>query len=155
MGKYTVPTDEGFDWFQGVQVSLFDVSDWSNPTAVQQITLGGRGSDSEVDYTHKAFTFLPQENLLAIPMVLTTVEEVPWEYGDPIFGGVVAFRVDKQTGFTELGRLEDVSWGNGTRYADWRRAAFIGNVLYAITPDGVRAAPVSDFSATDALTLEE
>ncbi|MFQ5807519.1 MAG: beta-propeller domain-containing protein [Phycisphaerae bacterium] len=159
VGKATLPTDEGFDWFQGVQISLFDVSDWSNPTAVQQITLGGRGSESEVDYTHKAFTFLPQENLLAIPMTLTTESGIPWDYGEPIFGGVVAFRVDKTSGFTELGRLEDVSWRNGDYYYGyydgWRRAAFIGDVLYAITPDGVRTAPISDFADTTALELEE
>lgn len=161
VGIYTIPTEEGFDWFQGVQVSLFDVSDWSNPTAVQQITLGGRGSESEIDRTHKGFTFLPEGNLLAIPMTLTTESEIPWEYGEAIFGGVVAFRVDKDTGFTELGRLEDMSWNEAAgdyyayRYTDWRRAAFIGSVLYAITPDGVRAAPVSDFSATSEITLPE
>jgi len=161
VGKYTLFTDEGFDWFQGVQLSLFDVSDWSNPTVVEQITLGGRGSESEVDYTHKAFTFLPEQNLLAIPMTLTTESEIPWDYGEPIFGGVIAFRVDKDTGFTELGRLEDMSWNEAEgdyyayHYADWRRAAFIGNVLYAITPDGVRAAPVSDFSTTSEVALPE
>ncbi len=54
-----------------------------------------------------------------------------------------------------------MSWSNAQgdyyvyNYADWRRAAFIGNVLYAITPDGVRAAPISDFESMTSVELKE
>jgi uncharacterized secreted protein with C-terminal beta-propeller domain len=159
VGRATEQTDEGFDWFQGVQVSLFDVSDWSNPTAVEQLTLGGRGSSSEVEYTHKGFTLLAERGLLAIPMRLYTVEETPWEIGELEFDGVVCLQVDAETGFSELGRLEAVPASDPYRYRwselDWRRAAFIDNTLYAISADGVAAAPLEDISDATALELEE
>jgi len=150
VGRATIPTDDGFDWFQGVQISLFDVSNWSNPTPVEQITLGGRGSSSEVDRTHKGFTFLPDRGLLAIPVRLYTVEESPWVYGELEFEGVVAFQVDVESGFTKLGQLETVGAGEPGDYfwyyepEDWTRAAFIEDTLYAINRDGVAGAPLDD-----------
>lgn len=154
VGTSTVATSEGFDWFQGVQISLFDVSDWSNPTAVQQVTLGGRGSYSEVERTHKAFTFLPQTGLLAIPMHLYSVEQLPFQMGELEFDGVVAFRVDKSTGFTELGRIQSVGQSEYPVWtAAWRRAAFIDEVLYALDPGGVRATPLSNVASATTVVL--
>ncbi len=161
VGRATVPTEDGFDWFQGVQISLFDVSNWSNPSAVEQITLGGRGSSSEVDRTHKGFTFLADRGLLAIPMQLYTVEDSPWVYGELEFEGVVAFQVDTATGFTELGRLATVGAGEPGDYFwyyepdDWARAAFIGQTLYAVDPAGVAAAPLDDLEGPTAIEFAE
>jgi len=155
VGKWVI-NDNEFDWYQGLQLSLFDVSDWSSPRVVQQIQLGGRGSESDVLYTHKAFTFMPDSNLLAVPMKLTTLNDIPWEYGDAAFDGVVVFRVDPQQGFTELGRINAVSSaasGYDWWWGDWRRGAFIGQTAYAVTPDGVRSASLDDFTATSAVTL--
>lgn len=45
-------------WFQGVKVSLFDVSDPQNPFESDTLVLGRRGSESPVLYDHRAFTFL-------------------------------------------------------------------------------------------------
>lgn len=160
VGRATAQTDEGFEWFQGVQVSLFDVSDWTEPAVVEQRIFGGRGSSSEVDYTHKGFTLLADRGLLAIPMRLYTVEDTPWEMGGLMFDGVVCLQVDSETGFTELGRLDAVAaeppYDHCCWYEmGWRRAAFIGDTLYAISADGVAAAPLEDLTDATALGLEE
>lgn len=160
VGKYSVPSETGsFDWYQGVQVSLFDVSDWSKPTAVQQLTFGGRGSECDVSQTHKAFTFLPDRNLLALPMRLTTQNDLPWEYGDPASDEVHVFQVDPASGFTELGRVRAVSDGTSEPWygwgSDWRRAAFIGETVYALSPDGVRAAPLPALEPTSTVELAD
>jgi len=154
VGKYTVPTEQGFDWFQGLQISLFDVSDWNNPKVVQQLTLGGRGSQSDVSVTHKAFTFLPESNLLAIPAQLMTDAQQPWQVGQIVFDGVLCWKVDASAGFTELGRLDSVRAG-GDWWPQWRRAAFIGDDIYALTADGVRAAPLSNFASANAVQLTD
>ena len=143
------------------QLSLFNVSDLNNPTVVQQIELGGMHSWSYVTQTHKAFTLMPDEGLLAIPMRLTDEDTTTVEYDLEAFYGVVCFEVDPETGFTELGRLATVATaatGYETWYPSgdfWMRAAFIGNTVYAVSADGVRAAPVSDFSETSEVTLPE
>jgi len=155
VGKATI-AEEDFDWYQGVQVSLFDVSDWANPVAIQQITFGGRGSECDVLQTHKAFTFLAENNLLALPVELTTMNDIPWEYGLPDFSGVIVLQVDPATGFTELGQLEAVGDQGESWYwwsFGWQRAAIIGNVVYSVTSDGVRAAALDEFDAPHTLEL--
>ncbi len=72
----------GLDW-STTQISLFDVSDTSNPTLADTLpltpgftdencddimTCGWSWSYSEATYEHKAFTYWGPENLLAVPL---------------------------------------------------------------------------------------
>jgi inhibitor of cysteine peptidase len=158
VGKASIPSETGdFDWYQGIQLSLFDVSDWAHPTAVQQITLGGRGSDSEVLRDPKAFAILSDTHRFALPLTLMTQNDIAWEYGDPQFDGIYVFDVDAATGFTHVGQIDAVtanpissgmSW---YYYNGWRRAALIGTASYAVSNDGVRAVSSTDFSTTTTL----
>jgi inhibitor of cysteine peptidase len=154
VGRSTVQFPEGFTEPGGVQLSLFDVSDLANPTLIQQLTVGGYGSQSDVSYTHKAFTFLPDRGLLAIPGVLMSEQGDPWSGGyswQPEFDGVLCFNVDA-TGFTELGRVSSVIYDE-LGWTEWRRGAFIGDTVYAVTPAGIRAASLTDFTQPDKLVL--
>ncbi|MES9990603.1 MAG: beta-propeller domain-containing protein [Candidatus Thiodiazotropha sp.] len=54
----------GFAWYQGLKISLFDVSDPTTPTEVNSIVLGGRGTTSNILDEHHAFAYLPQTDLL-------------------------------------------------------------------------------------------
>jgi len=46
-------------WYQGVKLSLFDVTNSANPTEVNSIMIGKRGTSSEALYDHHAYTVLP------------------------------------------------------------------------------------------------
>lgn len=66
IGKDAIPdngsTDFGFQrgaWYQGVKLSLFDVADPANPTEINSLIYGKRGTDSELLYDHHAISFLP------------------------------------------------------------------------------------------------
>lgn len=54
----------------GVKISLFDVSDFSNPVEKDKVILGKGGSSTDVSYDHKAFLFSKNRNILAIPVQL-------------------------------------------------------------------------------------
>jgi len=54
-------TYEGTTWFQGLNIRLFDVSDPTQPIALQSLDYGYRGSDSPVSYDPHAFTFAYDE----------------------------------------------------------------------------------------------
>jgi inhibitor of cysteine peptidase len=152
VGHATDQTEWGGTGVKGIQLSLFNVSDWTNPQVLQQISIGSWGSSSEVSSTHKAFTIIEHagQTLIAIPAMLTSDSGdyyYNWE-----FAGVLCYRVDPAAGFTELGRLasvgQQIAW-----WPSWQRGAFIGDELYALTPDGVSAAPLSDFNAVTELPL--
>ncbi len=142
-----------------VQLSLFDTTDPGNPTLVQQLELGGSGSWTDVSYTHKAFTFLPESSesgLLALPVWLQAGTAGPGPAGagsSPGFEGIVCYRVTP-SGFSELGRVPAVrssqvmnSWN------PWQRGAFIGDTVFAITPAGVTAASGNPFSTITSVNL--
>ncbi len=70
LGKEAVDSEGGsFAWYQGVKLSLFDVSDVSNPREVAKLEIGDRGTDSPALYDHKAFLFSRERNLLVIPIL--------------------------------------------------------------------------------------
>ena len=182
VGRSVVNFPQGFSEPGGVQLSLFDVSDPNNPQVVQQIVLGGYGSSTDVSYTHKAFVYQPQLKILAIPVQLSPLSNDFYSYGYPTFDGVVAFNVNPESGFTEVGRLSSVlnsnsyyyypaeggvaggSTGAPTTiapgapdylygYASWRRPAIIANSLYAITDAGVSRADLGDLAHPESLGL--
>ena len=83
-------TEEGRQ--TGAKVTLFDVSDLSNPIDVANWTVDNAWSDAQWD--HRAFLWWPQEELAVLPVQ---------NYQDQFYGAV-AFRVD-----TEAGTLEEAA----------------------------------------------
>jgi len=73
LGKDTVETGSGFAWYQGLKLSLFDVSDVTAPKEVSRFIIGDRGTSSEALYDPKAFLFDPSRNLLVLPVELYLV----------------------------------------------------------------------------------
>jgi hypothetical protein len=62
-GKDARPADTAgdgqFAWYQGLQLTLFDVSNASQPRELQRVVYGKRGSDSPLLRDHHAISILP------------------------------------------------------------------------------------------------
>lgn len=162
VGRSTTTASWGGVIPAGVQLTLFDVSDLSNPTMIDHVELGDVGSWSEVSFTHKAFAMLADQGRLAIPVMLTRESTEPGvEPGMrntvPDFTGVVAFQVDPTTGFEELARVAATQSADQPMdlpfYGAWQRAAFIGDTLYSVGPEGVAAASLSDPTTVTEVSL--
>lgn len=66
----SVQGDGQFAWYQGLQLSLFDVRDLRHPRELQRVIMGKRGSDSVLLRDHHAFSALMQSDgtgTIAIP----------------------------------------------------------------------------------------
>ena len=114
---------------EGVQVSLFDVSNPAAPTLVDQEGFGG-DSYTEVEYDHHAFSHFPDQALAAIP-----IESYSGPEGE--FYGAVGLRVDPG-GADPLGRIAKIS--HGPSYgAQITRTLLIGDTFYALSPKGLGA----------------
>jgi uncharacterized secreted protein with C-terminal beta-propeller domain len=61
-------------WYQGIKLSLFDISNPAMPREVDQLVLGKRGSETDALYDHHALAYLPPQNgapaRLALPVRL-------------------------------------------------------------------------------------
>lgn len=148
IGKDTLPSDqEDFAWYQGVQLSIFDIRDFANPLLLHKEIIGARGTQSEALHNHKAFTFWVSQNLLAIPINLyehLTPPEQPYTYGTQTFNGLYVYRVSTENGFEFVGRISTDSEDSGYSYAWWTRGIFVDETVYAVTNDLVRSAPIED-----------
>jgi inhibitor of cysteine peptidase len=145
IGKETTDAGE-FAWYQGVKISLFDVTDVGNPQEIDKLEIGDRGSDSPVLWDHKAFLFDKSRNLLVMPILVAEVDQseypegVPsWAYGEPVWQGAYIFDISLDGGISLQGRIthiEDTADPEQEYYYSpfvVERSLYIGDVLYTIS----------------------
>ena len=147
IGKETTDAGE-FAWYQGVKISLFDVTDVRNPVEIDKLEIGHRGTESPVLWDHKAFLFDRARNLMVMPILETRVdvseypEGVPsWACGEPVYQGAYVFNVSLDQGIQIKGRIthaENVTDPEQDYYYyrspfAVERSLYIDDVLYTIS----------------------
>jgi uncharacterized secreted protein with C-terminal beta-propeller domain len=150
IGKETIAAEEGdFSWYQGVKISLFNVSDQLNPTEIDKDEIGDRGTTSPVLSNHKAFLFDKEHQLLVIPVLVAEIDEskhpegVPdWTSGDYVYQGAFVYNITVK-GLELRGTITHMenSFQSGyyarVRYSV-KRTLYIGNVLYTVSDKAVK-----------------
>ena len=134
-----------------VKVSLYDVSDPTNPLEESKYMIPGH-SYSEAQYDHKAILFDLQMNLLVIPVN-------SWDYygsGNP--SGAYVFEVSLTEGIGLKGVVQhDLVNQNDSGFwysSDIRRSLYIGDYLYTIGTTSAKASSLADLSAAGFVTFE-
>jgi uncharacterized secreted protein with C-terminal beta-propeller domain len=95
---------------KGLKLSLFDVSDPSNPKELHTQVFGGAGARSDALYEHKGFTFDKEKELLVIPAQLSKVFGPEYDQRvSRVFDGALVFNVRLDSGFTEVGKITHLS----------------------------------------------
>ena len=149
IGKEAVEAEEGdFAWYQGVKISLFDVTDVSKPKEMAKYEIGDRGTDSPVLWDHKALLFDGPRNLLVFPVLIAEIDEdkypsgvPPNAYGDYVWQGAYVFHISPEQGIVLRGgitHLDDiVDLLKSGYYFDSpysvKRSLYIDNALYTIS----------------------
>jgi len=169
IGKDAQPSETGdFSWYQGVKLSLFDVSDVANPREVANYKIGDRGTDSEALRDHKAFLFSKQNDLLVIPITLAELNASKYasteafQYGEFTFQGAYVFNLTVGSGFQLKGRVSHADATSLLKTGDYFpacsnvvRSAYIGETLYTVSQSKVLANDLSTMQSTSGLTLSE
>ena len=147
VGRAAIPQGDSA-LFQGVQLSLFDVSDLSNPKRMDRVEIGDRGTHTEVQYNAKAATFFGSHDLVALPIDLyENVGPTATDFAQYTFSGVYVYRVTPGNGFEFQGRISTRDSQFDTFYGTGSRGVFIDEAVYAVTGSAVRAAPLSDINS--------
>ena len=131
--------DESTGLFEELQVSIFDVSDLTDPQLVHRYSFeGGRSTATPAtgdrwtrgDGDHHAVSYFASEQIFAMPIV--TADNFSWWGGGQdatLFeagqGGLQVFQIDVEAGFTPLGVIEHLTLVE--------RSVQIGDHLYAIS----------------------
>jgi len=160
VGKETVSAETGdFSWYQGVKISLFDVTDLTEPKELAKYEIGDRGSDSPVLSDHKAFLFSKERNLLVIPVSVAKADaKAPsWATGEIVWQGAYVFTIslELEEKITLKGTITHVENGN-VHNASYHatRALYINDVLYTISESKIKMNSLLDLSEIGELNLK-
>jgi uncharacterized secreted protein with C-terminal beta-propeller domain len=167
IGKET--TDQGtFAWYQGVKISLFDVTDVANPKEVAKYEIGDRGTDSPILTDHKAFLFDKERNLLVIPVKVAEIDpseypgEIPnWAYGDFVWDGAYVFHISLEQGLEFRGGITHIT-DNSALSKTWyyfgspysiERSLYIDNILYTVSELKIKMNSLTDLTEIGEVNL--
>jgi hypothetical protein len=125
----------------GVQISLFDVSDMTDPTLQDREIVETGWNGSEALYDHHAFNYYPPLELFALPITAS-----PY-WGEVDYAGLYMYDVDVVGGLEFAGAI-DVSMLADPSVEEYyvqycsqvRRSVMIEDVVYAVASGGIVAA---------------
>jgi len=170
------PDGLGLDWSM-TQVSLFDVSDPTNPTLADSLQLspafedehcdewgcGWSWSYSEATYEHKAFTYWAPEQLLAVPLSTyryiyeqIELDDRTYTYsGYEFVSTLELINVDAENGtLSTHGMVNHSEFYNDDGLSSWwsgstsiRRSIFMGDYIYAFSAAGASVHRTDDLTS--------
>lgn len=137
----------------GMKISLFDVTDVSNPIEKDVEIIGDRGTESELLYNHKALMYDRNRSILGFPVTLArlSVNAKPDMYGFPpygqqVFQGAYIYNVSAERGIDLKGTITHIDNFNPYNYLynnEIRRVIYIGDTLYSISNNWVMATDIN------------
>jgi uncharacterized secreted protein with C-terminal beta-propeller domain len=168
LGKDTV--DMGtFAWYQGVKLSLFDVSDVQNPKEISKFIIGDRGTYSLALSDPHALMVSREKNMLVLPIHLYEINESrypngasPSTRGEYVWNGAYVLHLSIEEGFSLKGRISHSNgsefqsgYRNGYRYNDnnIKRSFYIDNVLYTYSPNKLKMNKIDNLKEINELHL--
>ncbi|MCL2664004.1 MAG: beta-propeller domain-containing protein [Defluviitaleaceae bacterium] len=157
----------GMAFDQGMKLSMFDVTDLTNPIELFTESIGGRGTSSELLYNHRALLFSKEKDLLAFPAVVyekpaASADESPFASGRFTFAGALVYGIDMEKGFVKRGEVthldsEDMLKAGlyGGDYSKYiKRLLYIGDTLYSASESMIKSHRLSDLAETGSVELE-
>jgi len=168
IGKETVAASGDFAWYQGVKISLFDVSDVSAPKEIAKYEIGDRGTDSPVLSDHKALLFDRSRNLLVIPVQVAQIDAKdypygipPNAYGEPVWQGAYVFNISLEKGLEFRGGITHCTGADFSQYGYFyssdcfvERSLFIDDVLYTVSDAKVKMNDLGTLDEINEVTLQ-
>jgi uncharacterized secreted protein with C-terminal beta-propeller domain len=168
-----------FAWYQGVKLSLFDVTDVENPQEISKYIIGDRGTYSSALSDHKAFMFSESKNLLMMPISLYEINESKYPDGAPpetrgefVWQGAYIFSLTLEKGFELKGRISHLENENDLmnyeycyHSGSWSwyqqdkksrcvfRTGYIGNEIYTISEGMVKINSMGSLDEIKAIEL--
>ncbi len=171
IGKDAIPDEGEGDgrgaWYQGVKISLFDITDPAAPRELDSKVIGKRGTEAGVLHDHHALAWLPADPStqrparLALPIELheTTTDYTtadPWSWYEWTHRGLYLFDIDptaesgaitQRDPLVITDRIDAVFTLN---YVETDRAVITGNDAHYVSGDKVWSAVWGDASSLTA-----
>jgi uncharacterized secreted protein with C-terminal beta-propeller domain len=136
-------------FFGGLQLQIFDVSDFANPTLQHRLVLGSQSSSSEAEYDHKAFNYFASRGLLTIPYS-------DWSQSrqQGFVSGLAVLRATAATGIVSVGSVDhgDLFQGKTYEIDGWtpeiRRSVMMEDYVWSLSVAGAKLNDTRNLSRT-------
>lgn len=155
LGMNTIVTKYGGVAEDGLKLSLFDVSDPTNPKEKVSYLLGNMGSTSEALENHKAFMYYPELKLVGFPATIYTTQGTtandPWSGERTVgFAGYLVVKVN-DSGFDIVGTIPNDGAESELGFMRYdsgntiERGIYIGKTLYTTSEAKIMAFSLDTF----------
>jgi inhibitor of cysteine peptidase len=113
-------------YYQGIKLALFDVSDVAHPMEKYTLTIGDRGTDSELLWDPKALFHDPARHLFGFPIQVARIPNKSastpvWEYGEMIFQGGHVYEITPEQGIIRRAAISHFGSGAKPGWEGWNR----------------------------------
>ena len=139
IGKNTEETEYGSTVNTNMKMSMFDVSDLENPKEMFSVSIGGKGTYSEILNNHKALFFNKEKNLIGFPITIydENISNTDYRSRTKMQGAIIyEINLDKKE-FKEKGTISIKNDESGYYSYDYSkvitRLIYIGNKIYALS----------------------
>jgi hypothetical protein len=138
----------GSAWFQGVQISVYDISSLADPILNDMEIIGSRGTGSEALHDHKAFNYFPPEGVLAFPIRIHEEGQGGSDWGELVFSGFRVYDVDLSQGYTLRGQIDhdDFYTGEDCYYQWMRRTIIMDTSIVTVSNAGMKIHALDDLT---------
>ncbi len=134
LGRDADPTTGGR---RGVQLSVFDVTDFAQPAITDKAVVGTSATDSEATSNPKAFNYWPTQQLIAFPIREYKDSFAP-SFEPRIYEGLYVFKLLPDFKLEFIGAMgKTVDY-----YPNWRRALFVGEQLFSVNEFEISVAAI-------------
>ncbi|KIL52877.1 beta-propeller domain-containing protein [Jeotgalibacillus campisalis] len=125
----------------GMKISLFDITDFSNPKEKDTEIIGGPGTFSTLMHDHKALFHHKERNLFGFPIVMYD-EKTDTNEMNFVSQGALLYTITKNNGIQLASEIMDEKQ-SGQQYEDWdsqiQRLLYIGDTLYSVRANKVES----------------
>lgn len=131
-----------------MKMSMFDVSDVTNPKEMFSIDIGSGYTTSEIIYNHKALFYSKDKNLIGFP-----VETYGNSKRNTYTNSFRIYKIDLEKGFEEYGKIDADNSENKKYFDSMRRAIYISDVLYVLSDENIVTYNLNTLEKQKALEL--
>ncbi|WP_456273528.1 beta-propeller domain-containing protein [Bacillus sp. AK031] len=141
----------------GMKISLFDITDFTNPKEQDTEIIGGRGTHSYLLDDHKALFQHKEKNLYGFPV--SVYHEKEGSMYEQVFDyqGALFYEITPENGIVQKAKLTNPKEENEI-YERWekqiQRILYINDSLYTLSPEKIHAYNLDDFKKIKELEIQ-
>lgn len=140
----------------GLKMSMFDITDYSNPKEMFSIKIGDNRTNSILASDHKALLFSKEKNIIAFPITSSSITSK--SVGGTKYGAQI-YDIDLEKGFKLRGEILHTQEDNDlSKFSNYKliidRIVYSNNVFYTLSKALIKSSDMDSLEKIDVLNFK-